>query len=333
MAQNHTTTDIAAWQKVPERVALLFPAALTLRAMHDKVASDVGILSIASVAWYPEADKIVVSTPDALSARLKTAYANSLNAACGIEFSTAMPSLLDAVIVKEASFAKSIGSGWTTANKALGGPTPLSNALVSGLVLGGLGYGAGALAENIVPEQYLERGRLRKPLGIAGLLAGLGVGHLGAAGTAKAQNQGYFRSWVTNNKTPLPGEKTSEFSNTGLFAPKIPVDAFNRAVWADASTGYSQAGIVGGHTAPQIAAATTGIMRGAAAQARSPIISPMNVINTLASAGVGLATANVAGRALGALAGMTPAAQEKIQDIGLWAGVLHTVIPPVFGSN
>jgi hypothetical protein len=285
------------------------------------------------VSWQPEANKIVVSTLAPLSARVKTAYANSLGAECGIEFTTKPLDITAGIVVKEASFAKNIGAGWSVANRALGGPTPLSNAIVSGLMLGGLGYGAGTLAENLIPEHYLDRGRLRKPLGIAGLLAGLGVGHIGALGTSKALDQGYMRSWVTNNKTPVPQQKAAAFSNTGLYAPTIPVDAFNRAVWSDASMGYSQAGIVGGHTSPQVAAATTGIMQGVAAQVRSPIVSPANVINTLASAGVGLATAHVAGRTLGALAGLTPAAQNKLQDVGMWAGVLHSVIPPIFGAR
>jgi hypothetical protein len=325
--------NITDWQTVPDRVAILFPAALVLRAAHNKVASATGILPIATVSWHPEENKIVISTPEKLSTRIKTAYANSLNASCGIEFSTADPDITTAIVVKQASFAKAIGTGWSAANKALGGPTPLSNALVSGLVLGGLGYGAGTLAENIIPEHYLDRGRIRKPLGIVGLLAGLGVGHLGARGTAKALNQGYLKSWITNNNTPIPPPKTAAASSTGLFAPTIPVDAFNRAIWADASSGYNQTGIVAGHTSPQIAAATTGIMRGVAAQTRSPIVSPANVINTLASAGVGLATAHVAGRTLGALAGLTPPAQSKLQDMGLWAGMLHSVIPPLFGAN
>jgi hypothetical protein len=74
-------------------------------------------------------------------------------------------------------------------------------------------------------------------------------------------------------------------------------------------------------------------MSGIASQARSPIISPATVINGLASAGVGMVTANIAGRTLGALAGLSQPAQEKIQDIGLWGGMLHTVIPPLFGQR
>jgi hypothetical protein len=334
MADANITADTRAWQNVPERVSVLFPAAVALRITHDKVASDTGILAIATVSWQPEADKITVCTPAKLPASIKTAYANSLGANCGVEFTTTPPDIAHAVIIKTAGFGNAVHTGWNAANSALGGPTPLSNAIVSGLVTGGLGYGAGALAENIIPEHYLDRGRLRKPLGVAGLLAGLGVGHLGAKGTAKALNQGYFKSWLTNNRTLTPAEKTGAApSNTGLFAPTIAVDAFNRAVWSDASTGYNQTGIIAGHTSPQIAAATTGIMRGVAAQTRSPIVSPANVINTLASAGVGLATAHIAGRTIGALGGLTPAAQNKLQDMGLWAGMLHSVIPPLFSAN
>jgi hypothetical protein len=321
---------ISEWQKVPERVQTLFPAAVALQLLHNKVASETGLLPIASVSWFPEDNKIVVSTPEPLPVRLKTAYANTLGADCGIEFSQEIPDGFAAVAIKRANM-HSVGGAWGGANRLIGGPTPLSNAIISGLLLGGLGYGAGALAENVLPERYFEPGRLRKPLGVAGLLAGLGVGHIGASGTSRALNQGYLESWITNNKTPLPDTKTA--SQTGLYAPTIPVDAFNRAVWADSSTGYNQTGIVEGHTSPQIAAATTGIMRGVASQMRSPIVSPANVINTLASAGVGLATAHVAGRTIGALAGLTPLAQEKIQDTGIWAGMLHSVIPPVFGMR
>jgi hypothetical protein len=333
----NTDIPIAEWQKVPERVQTLLPAAYALKLLHNKVASDTGLLQIASVSWFPEAATIVVSTPEPLTTRIKTAYANTLNAGCGIEFSQTVPDIGVAIAIKRAN-AHGVGKAWNTANNAIGGPTPLSNALVSGLLLGGLGYGAGTLAENVLPAQYFEPGRLRKPLGVAGLLAGLGIGHIGASGTARALNQGYMKSWVTSNNTEIPETAAAKVAfapglHTGLYAPTIPVDAFNRAVWADSSTGYNQTGIVPGHTSPQIAAATTGIMRGVASQTRSPIVSPANVINTLASAGVGLATANIAGRTLGALAGLTPAAQTKIQDAGLWAGMLHSVIPPVFGLN
>lgn len=329
----------AEWQKVPQYVRAVFPAACALLKAHNKAASDTSILSIASVYWAPKLNHIYVHTPEKLSDRIKTAYANELKAAGQIIFTQTQPHT-DAIQIKQASLATSMGDGWRGANKALGGPTPLSNAIVSGLLLGGLGYGTGAVLEQLVPERFMSRGGLSRSLGILGGLTGLGHGALNASTINKHRPDiGYWKSWISSNDTPMtPPEKQGMFGqpqrsgNNGLYAPSIPVDAFNRAVWADASRGYNQAGIVP-HTNPAVAAATTGIVTGAAMQARSPIISPANVINSIASAGVGLATANIAGRTLGALAGLTPAAQEKIQDTGLWAGMLHSVIPPIFGGR
>lgn len=334
-----TNPNLSAWQTVPQYVRTVFPAAQALLRAHNKAASDTSILSIASVYWAPTQKEIYVHTPEKLNDRIKTAYTNELKAPACVVFTQTPPS--DSVIrIKQATLATSMGDGWRAANKALGGPTPLSNAIVSGLLLGGAGYGTGMLLEQLLPERFMSRGSVSRPLGMVGALAGLGHGALNAATINKYRPDiGYWKSWVSSNDTPMtPPEKQGMFgvppggSNNGLRAPIIPVDAFNRAVWADASRGYNQAGIVP-HTNPAVAAATTGIITGAAMQARSPIISPANVINSIASAGVGLATANLAGRTLGALAGLTPAAQEKIQDTGLWAGMLHSVIPPIFGGN
>jgi hypothetical protein len=333
--------DLTEWQKVPEYIRAILPAGIALRAAHNKAASATGILGIASVGWRP-CDKIIsVHTDKPISKRVKTAYANTLHADCLVIFTQTPPEPTETVLIKKATFTHTVGDGWAGANKLLGGPTPLSNAIVSGLILSGLGYGTGALAEQLFPERFLERGQLRKPLALAGGLLGLGYGSINA-NTIRQYRPGtsYLGSWVTSNNAPItvPEKSANMFgqpepqSYNNLYAPQIPVDAFNRAVWSDASKGYSQAGIVP-HTSPAIAAATTGLMTGIATQARSPIISPATVINTIASAGVGLATASIAGRTLGALAGLTPAAQEKIQDTGLWAGMLHAVVPPLFGMR
>jgi hypothetical protein len=151
----------------------------------------------------------------------------------------------------------------------------------------------------------------------------------------------FLEGLITNNKTLPPYlkeyEKQSAFGSfthpdgTGLWAPSVPVPQFNSMVWNDVNKGrYSP---YGGHTSPSIGAATTGFMSGLATQNRSPIISPATVINGIASAGVGLATANIAGRALSALAGLTPEAQNKLQDMGLYGGMLHAIVPSMFGGR
>jgi hypothetical protein len=36
---------------------------------------------------------------------------------------------------------------------------------------------------------------------------------------------------------------------------------------------------------------------------------------------------------LSALAGLTPAGQEKLQDMGLWGGMMHAIVPSMFGNH
>jgi hypothetical protein len=36
---------------------------------------------------------------------------------------------------------------------------------------------------------------------------------------------------------------------------------------------------------------------------------------------------------LGALAGLSPEAQQGLQRAGMWAGVLRAVVPPVYGQD
>jgi hypothetical protein len=323
--------SIADWEKVPGRVNALLPVAVALRTAHGKAAAALGLLPVVSLSWEPESRLITLHTQKPASEFLKRAYAEKL-AAGAVTFTTEAPAG-SAVLIKTATWFPQVGEAWRAANNAIGGPTPLSNAIVSGLALGGLGYGVGTVAEQVLPERILAPGKLRQTLATLGLLGGAGIGGIAAQGSAKAHDKGFWQSWLTNNNTPIP-QKTANFGGgyTNLQAPTIKVDAFNRAVWADASRGYDQTGIIGHTTAP-VAAATTGIMSGIATRAQSSIISPATVINTLASAGVGLATASIAGRTIGALAGLTPQAQEKIQDIGLWGGVLHTIIPPLFNNR
>lgn len=114
-----------------------------------------------------------------------------------------------------------------------------------------------------------------------------------------------------------------------MYQPSIPVPQFNNAMWNDV-----RKGMVNGfdnHTPPQYAAAATGLMSGISANTKSPIIRPIDVVTGIASAGVGLATAHIAGKALSALAGLTPEGQNKLQDMGLWGGMMHAIMPPLFG--
>jgi hypothetical protein len=212
------------------------------------------------------------------------------------------------------------------------------------LAAGGLGYGVGALAEQLFPERYIQRGKLRRTLGSAGLLFGAGLGANNAYANARALKTNFFQGLLTPNTTPVkyssdiktafdfrPTPNPMVPGDSGLYSPTVSVPQFNSAAWNDVQRGMAYG--YQNHTPPQFAAATTGLMTGISTNNRSPIIRPIDVIYGIASAGVGLATANVAGRALSALAGLTPEGQNKLQDMGLWGGMMHAIVPQLFGSR
>jgi hypothetical protein len=331
------------------------PTALKIRRTHEKVAADLGLLAHTVATWLPERNNIFVYAPFAVSETTESAYKVAMFADLSPKVyfvsPSAQPNWREEVLIKKGAMFPGVSNAWNFANNALGGSRPLSNALVSGLALSGLGYGAGTLVENLFPERYVERGKLRRTLAMTGALGGLGLGAANAYANARATNSPYWKGWLTPNDaqphgipaTPPSGQTKVGFAagEFGLYAPSIPVDAFNRVVWNDVRKGMTNQSNPYGtkspwgdnsqpmHTPPQLAAATTGLVSGLGAANNSPVISPATVISGLASAGVGLATASVAGRMLGALAGLTPVAQNKLQDMGMWAGLLHAVVPPV----
>jgi hypothetical protein len=200
------------------------------------------------------------------------------------------------------------------------------------------------LAEQLFPERYIQRGKLRRTLGLLGAAGGAAMGGLNAYSNAKALRTSFLKGLITNNKTPVTypyqvkmqeREKKAYAPYPGapeqsLYSPVVSVPQFNQAAWQDVNRGM-RAGNFQTYTPPQFAAATTGLMTGISTNMRSPIIRPIDVINGIASAGVGLATAHVAGRALSALAGLTPEGQNKLQEMGLWGGMMHAMVPSLFG--
>lgn len=332
-------TTLEQWKKVPEVVADLVPQAIRLRHAYEKIAEQTGDLAGTLATWDTANNTLVFYRPDIRPSKL----GHLKEGQCCIlrDIRRAQPDWNQEILIKKATIPV-VSQTFDFMNNALGGPTPLSNGIVSGLMLGGLGYGAGALAENLFPERYVQRGVLRRNLALAGLAGGAGLAANNAYATSRKMRQGFWKSMVTPNNTSvplLPGEEKVGFLNNiggqfpndpgALFAPTISVPQFNQTTWNDV-----QAGMYTGNqrfTPPAYGAAATGLMSGISAAQNSPIIRPIDVINGIASAGVGLATAHIAGRALSALAGLTPAGQEKLQDMGLWGGMMHAVIPTIYG--
>lgn len=245
---------------------------------------------------------------------------------------------------------------WPTA------PNMATATLGSGLLGAGLGYGAGWLAEQILPEEYFQKGRLRR--------VGAAVG--GVAGVAPplwAGYRGWFKPRVTGD-VPMPpgsspfapeikaaadslsrvvteaerrlhpwyerymGRMKLAFDEDGglesgvagtagsMGLQSIPVDAFNQALWADP------------YTPPAYAAAATGVIQGASAlRGGASWVSPLDVVRVGVHMGAGAVAGNLAGKVLGALAGLRPEAQKSLQQIGMWGGLVQSAVPLLFGSR
>jgi hypothetical protein len=64
----------------------------------------------------------------------------------------------------------------------------------------------------------------------------------------------------------------------------------------------------------------------------SPWISPLDIAQVAMGAGAGLMSGLVVGKTLGALAGLSPSGQQQLQQVGLWSGMLSSVVPKIFGQ-
>lgn len=377
--------ELAAWEAVPGRVRELYKQAdAVAKAIRSAIKGLDAMPGYGNVFWHPDKKMAWVVLGDSDEQPIYEQWFNKLKAIPGIdevkgEAETGPPDRENWVFIKRSASLGFLGQPWTAANKMLGGPSPLSASIVGGLVTGGLGYGAGYLMENLFPDRHLERGRLRKTLGLAGL--GVGASYGLWKGTANARNAaaagqplGAVGAMTTpDEQVPLKEvtaglrelavslaeiklrpefykaayggvAEMSAAQSGGMLTDTIPVDAFNRAVWNDVRKGVTAARNPFGtrdpfgtndqpmHTPPQLGAATTGLMSGISAMhGDAQMLSPYDLVRGMASAGVGLATANIAGRALGALAGLSPQAQETLQNTGAFAGMLSTIVPAIFG--
>ncbi len=373
MTNEEIYTPYVEWRRVPQRVVELLPYALTAKLAHDRAAVLAGISQTTAATWTPELNAITVYTPVSLSKTALDIYEREIsdgNLNVAVVPMDVTPNWDEEIVIKRGSFIPGLSTAWNGGNTLLGGPTPLSNGIVASVLGAGAGYGAGALAENLFPERYIERGKLRRTLAAMGALGGVGIAGVNSYANARALRTSMLKGLLTNNKTPVvypsQQEKQSfeqfdggflnqqmnqqmgmnamqrfnqqqldqqsfnqQSSLPPMYQPTVPVAQFNNAMWNDVRKGMTNG--FDDHTPPQYAAATTGLMSGISANNNSPIIRPIDVVTGIASAGVGLATAHIVGKTLSALAGLTPAGQNKLQDMGLWGGMMHAIVPSMFG--
>jgi hypothetical protein len=366
--------DYDAWRQVPGMVVALYkkaaPAACRLAAWSDPAAGPEDQLW-----WHPDTRTAWAEVVDIE----KRADWERLPDVPGVPDVALLveplppPPVEGWVLVKAADgYLAPFARPGMAAQHALGGPGGLQAAIVNGLIGGGLGYGAGWVADQFLPEEHFQKGRMGRTLGIAG--AGLGVGQGLWQWTAERRGAGQgalpgmtgsgpkapgdtgapvypgyplpphkYRPGEPLRRVTIPAElpkvaslhpwltKAAQgYGETGaVFMPTIPVADFNQTIWSDVR--YPSGRYSGTGTPPYAAAATTGLLAGAAQAARSPVVSPWQVATAAAmGAGKGWLAGLAAGKVLGALAGLKPASQQKLQEAGLWGGLITGVADTLY---
>lgn len=260
--------------------------------------------------------------------------------------------------------------GWTD---SIGGPTPLSGMLASGMIGAGLGYGTGWVGEQLLPRAW-RKGKLRRTLAMMGGLAGAVPGAWMMADNlhkGRNFNSGALTNYPNTSETLhyLPQlEDGSPNPDYDPNIPGVPLDYKQVAaaaegevpeIWKQAAsrTGFEleaadfypppiipvdafnqriyQDPFVASRLSPPMQAAASGLLE-AAYQARGGgprLIGPADIARISAGMGSGYLAGAIVGKALGALMGMPEPAQDRLRQTGLWAGVVANLVPLAFGAR
>jgi len=254
-------------------------------------------------------------------------------------------------------------------NRLWGGPNPLAATIGGSLLGAGLGYGGGWLADQILPEKYFDKKRMRRTGAWLGGLAGALPGAVW--GISNLTNAPASVPWWKRLTTATPGYNVETGEKLVDTPMEIKADhkiamvhgALKQALDKDlqelderwmkyADDPFNDNGsfikdniqvdqfnrviwndinTMGGYTPPALAAATTGLLHAASlSQGGTRLITPMDIARIGVGAGSGYVSGLVVGKVLGALAGLKPDTQETLQRAGVWAGLLANVIPTIF---
>lgn len=89
--------------------------------------------------------------------------------------------------------------------------------------------------------------------------------------------------------------------------------------------------MVSGRLTPKEQSLFGAAMIGSQQIARSPMVTPADMARLTAGMGIGYASGLVAGKVLGSLSGMPPSAQKTLANAGMYAGVVKSVLPMIYG--
>lgn len=314
----------ANWESVPKLVKLRYKRAAAVAKLLEPFDC--------AAFWHPTRRHVLVKLAN--SELMPPTKLPGLS----VEFVSWLPEdQADYIQVKTASALGWLNAPYDWAGRLGGGPSPVSNGIVSALLGAGGGYALGKGLEAVLPEQYFDTRKLGKRLAVAGAAGGAALA-IPQAAARLSLNQKYDKNyhWLPSlfqgiEQQPFAKNLAKQASLSGWegMNEPIPVDRFNRAIWNDTFNGqHSSNSTAAATTAAMASGLVTGIQQ---MYGNTPILTPRHFVTGLMAAGTDLITANVVGRTLGALGILTPAAQSKVQEMGLWGGMMRGVTQSIFG--
>ena len=202
--------EVAPWEQVPFLVLSRFKQAADVTKSIARIANRLQAQpGYGQVYWNPTEKTIWATLGDGDEQHVHQRWHNALKAVAGVrgvksEAEVGPPDKENWIRVKRAEMSL-LNRPFELGGKLTGGPSPLTNALVGGLLAGGVGYGAGSLLEQVLPEQFVERGRLRRSLGLVGGALGAVPGMWQASVNAENSQQAGqplgLKSWITPNES------------------------------------------------------------------------------------------------------------------------------------
>ena len=189
-----------------------------------------------------------------------------------------------------------------------GFPSPAAAMLGTGLLGAGAGYAASIPVAKLVPKKWNKK-KLKRLMTIIPAVLGAGAALPWVVGA------------VASGESPLNNDviRDPALKKSGSF---IDVSSFNNTLYNNP--------ILAQQLSERDKALTSGLLSSTSLVNQSPIVTPSDIGRMTAAMGSGYLSGALVGKALGMLAGAPEDTQEKLMQMGMYAGLIKSVIPSAF---
>lgn len=219
-------------------------------------------------------------------------------------------------------------AGWRPGglNTIWGGPRPITNLLIGGAIITGLGYGLGKIIEKAFPGVF-EKGKLPKRTAILGAILSaipaLMQWYINYKVVSKDRpHDSTFSKILSSAISPMYKESASRFDHYDFdfdidkfLDPYIHTDKMEKKIMDDRYTPIEDKAVVASliHTSDILS------------RPKSKWVSPFDIMQTAITLGSGILQGYAIGKTVGILAGLKPEHERKLKNLGIWAGAISGI--------